>query len=246
MKGFLPFAAFMVFIAFTDPLSAQEADESPWGSICDCLVADWPDIDRLRTQRVEIRGVSFKVKERAKRCERVSPDSIFVTWDYWEYRVLYSSDFFGRGALARQNHPGYCSVPGFNDSVWASLTEDGVVLSIDDPSDYSGDAHRIVITTDNVASSCQWGAIVLNSFMQVNLVENLRILSIEVDQGFFVYENELGVRRVGSLDDRISRGGGRVLSIESDGVLVEVSDSFGFSLGYRDIQHREVFLKLER
>lgn len=226
-------------------LSAHEPGSSPWLSACDCLTMDVSEVGHLSARRIDINGISFKVFERARKCERASPDSRLVVWDYWGYQLVYSVTFFGRWDPTRMNDSSYCSVPGFDGAVWAAFIDDGITLRFNDPSDFSNDAHIISVTTEDLELSCQWGAIVLGSFMQIDLVENLKILAVDVQRGFFVYENELGLRRVGSLGQRISRGGGEVLSIESNGVLVRVSDSFGFAIGHQDIQRRDVFLEVQ-
>lgn len=208
---------------------ADEGSHS-WNDICECLVAEWPEMGQLRKRRVEVNGISFEVLSQARQCERASVDSLLFSWEYWDFKVIYAYPNPGYAAIAKGKVDEYCAVPGFEETLWASGGDDGVVLAFSDPLQKSKRAHVISISTGDASSACQWGNVIIRSLKPVNLLTNLKVLHIDIDRGFFVYENEFGERRTAAVGDVISRDGGKVMEIAEKSIQVGVSGISGFTI----------------
>lgn len=242
----------ILLLTFASTGVADEAGNH-WHDVCECLTTEWPEVGKLEKRRVEVGGVSFEVPVEAKKCERVSIDSLTVSWDYWGFSLNYKSPHLGHGRIAQGSVDSFCAMDGFGGKIWAWGKDGHLILSFSDTVRESKVTHSITISAGDASSACKWGNIVVRTLEPVNQLSKLKVLHIDINRGYFVYENEVGERRIASIGDFIGRGGGEVIEIREESIDVEVMDMLGFmnaglmiSTDDTEVERKVVSIQLER
>lgn len=188
---------------------------------CECMANNDRAGEELRRERVYTHGTSFYVPRGASPCQLDSPDSESRRWVDGRHTTGYGN--FPTSKMPDRTIGTWCELEKpFGKLLLEMDIENAKIIAYfpeDNEEPYG--IHAISTSSETLDEACLWMNWSLDGFAFVNDLNRMQLVYISDDKSFFVYENEVGLKRVGIVDDVITRNSGRVIEINSNHVVIE-------------------------